>query len=48
MAAALKYAAQAGNENKTIVTIICDYGERYVQTVLFEAVRYDGSDKVEF
>jgi cysteine synthase A len=46
VAAALKYAAQAGNENKTIVTIICDYGERYVQTVLFEAVRYDGSDKV--
>ena len=46
VAAALKYAAQPGNENKTIVTIICDYGERYVQTVLFEAVRYDGSDKV--
>ncbi len=47
VAAALKYAAQPGNENKTIVTIICDYGERYVQTVLFEAVRYDGSDKVD-
>jgi len=47
VAAALKYAAQEGNEGKTIVTIICDYGERYVQTVLFEAVRYDGSDKVD-
>ncbi len=47
VAAAIKYAAQEGNENKTIVTIICDYGERYVQTVLFEAVRYDGSDKVD-
>ncbi len=47
VAAALKYAAQPGNESKTIVTIICDYGERYVQTVLFEAVRYDGSDKVD-
>jgi len=47
VAAAIKYAAQDGNQDKTIVTIICDYGERYVQTVLFEAVRYDGSDKVD-
>jgi cysteine synthase A len=48
VAAALKYAALEGNENKTIVTIICDFGERYVQTVLFEPLRFDGSDKVEF
>jgi cysteine synthase A len=47
VAAAVKYAAKDGNQDKTIVTIICDYGERYVQTVLFEAVRYDGSDKVD-
>jgi cysteine synthase A len=35
-----------GNESKTIVTIICDFGERYVQTILFDSLRYDGSDKV--
>jgi cysteine synthase A len=46
VAAALKYAALEGNENKTIVTIICDFGERYVQTALFEACRYEGSDDV--
>lgn len=46
VAAALKYAALEGNENKLIVAIICDFGERYVQTVLFDSLRYDGSDKV--
>ena len=46
VAAALKYAAQAGNQGKLVVTIVCDFGERYVQTVLFDALRYDGSDKV--
>ncbi len=46
VAAALKYATTAGNEDKLIVTIVCDFGERYVQTVLFDPLRYDGSDKV--
>jgi cysteine synthase A len=47
VAAALKYAAQPGNEGKLVVVIICDFGERYVQTVLFDALRYDGSDEVQ-
>ena len=46
VAAALRYARIPGNESKTIVTIICDYGERYLQTALFEAYRYEGSDDV--
>ena len=46
VAAALKYAATEGNEGKLIVVIICDFGERYVQTVLFDPLRYDGSDSV--
>ena len=46
VAAALKYAATEGNEGKLIVVIICDFGERYVQTVLFDPLRYDGSDPV--
>ncbi len=43
---ALRYAAQAGNGDKTIVTVICDSGERYVQTSLYENFRYEGSDDV--
>ena len=46
VAAALKYAAADGNQGKMIVSIICDFGERYVQTVLFDSLRYDGSDPV--
>ena len=38
----------ATDESKTIVTVICDFGERYVQTSLFEACRYEGSDDVGF
>ena len=45
---ALRYAAKPGNENKTIVTIICDFGERYVQTALFDDCRYEGSDEIDF
>jgi cysteine synthase A len=47
VAAALKYAAQAGNENKLIVSVVCDFGERYVQTVLFDQLRYEGSDSLD-
>jgi len=47
VAAAIRYASRSGNENKLIVTVICDFGERYVQTALFEACRYEGSDDLE-
>lgn len=46
VAAAIEYAGRPGNQGKTIVTIICDFGERYIQTALFEACRYEGSDEV--
>jgi cysteine synthase A len=46
VAAALRYSQRPENEGKTVVTIICDFGERYVQTVLFDACRYEGSDDV--
>ncbi|MBW2725149.1 MAG: cysteine synthase A, partial [Deltaproteobacteria bacterium] len=45
--AAIEYAKRPGNENKLIVTIICDFGERYIQTALFEACRYEGSDDID-
>ncbi|MEE2672714.1 MAG: cysteine synthase A [Myxococcota bacterium] len=44
--AALNYAQQDGNQDKTIVTVVCDSGARYTQTSLFEACRYEGSDDV--
>ncbi len=43
--AAIEYGSRPENSGKTVVTIICDFGERYVQTVLFANLRYDGSDK---
>ncbi len=46
VAAALKYAAKEENQGKMIVAIVCDFGERYVQTVLFDSLRYEGSDQV--
>jgi len=42
--AALDYAKAPENRGKTIVTIICDLGERYIQTPLFEPYVYPGSD----
>jgi len=45
--ASIEYAKRPGNENKLIVTIVCDYGERYIQTALFEACRYEGSDDID-
>ena len=47
VAAALRYAGQEGNQEKTIVTVICDSGARYGQTSLFDRFRYDGSDGLE-
>jgi cysteine synthase A len=46
VAAAIRYAQQAGNERKLVVTIIPDFGERYLQTLLFEHCRYEGSDAI--
>ena len=34
--AAMLQAAKPENEGKTIVAIICDTGERYLSTLLFE------------
>jgi cysteine synthase A len=46
VSAAVEYANRPGNEDKLIVTVIADFGERYIQTVLFEACRYEGSDEI--
>ena len=46
VAAALKYAAGNGAGLGTIVAIIPSFGERYIQTKLFEPYRYEGSDDV--
>ena len=45
--AAIDYGSRPENKGKTIVTILCDFGERYIQTVLFDALRYDGSDSID-
>lgn len=37
--AALRLAALEENRGKTIVTVACDYGERYVSTALFDDIR---------
>lgn len=39
VAAALELAAKEENKGKTIVTIICDFGERYISTPLFDDLR---------
>ena len=46
VAAAIKFGSRPENADKTIVTMICDFGERYIQTILFENLRYDGSDPI--
>ncbi len=46
VAAALEYAGEARNARKLVVTIIPDFGERYLQTALFEPFRYEGSDEI--
>ena len=44
--AACEYARRPGNESKMIVVIIPSFGERYLNTDLFEPYRYEGSDEV--
>jgi len=43
---AIAYAKEPRNAGKLVVTIIPDFGERYLQTKLFEHLRYEGSDDV--
>ena len=37
--AALQEAAKEENRDKLIVTVVCDFGERYISTVLYEDIR---------
>jgi cysteine synthase A len=46
VAAAIKYAQGDGRGDSLIVAIIPSYGERYIQTKLFDPHRYEGSDDV--
>ena len=46
VAAALKYASADGKGLGLIAVIIPSFGERYIQTKLFEPYRYEGSDDV--
>jgi cysteine synthase A len=47
VAAAIKYASGEGSGNELIVVIIPSFGERYIQTKLFEPYRYEGSDELD-
>ena len=44
--AALDYAAEEGKDDGLIVVVIPSFGERYIQTRLFDPYRYEGSDEV--
>ena len=44
--AALEYARGDGADDELIVVILPSFGERYIQTALFDPYRYDGSDDV--
>jgi len=44
--AALEYAGAEGSEADIIVVVIPSFGERYIQTKLFDPYRYEGSDDV--
>ncbi len=46
VSAALKYASGDGSGCGLIVVIIPSFGERYIQTKLFDPYRYEGSDEV--
>jgi cysteine synthase A len=44
VSAAIKYAKGSGKDLGLIVAVIPSFGERYIQTKLFEPYRYEGSD----
>ena len=44
--ATLEYAAAEGVDDDIIVVVIPSFGERYIQTKLFDPYRYEGSDDV--
>ena len=44
--AALDYGSRSENEGKLVVVVIPSFGERYLNTKLFEPYRYEGSDDV--
>lgn len=44
--AALEYASRPTSEGKLVVVIIPSFGERYIQTKLFDPYRYEGSDDI--
>jgi cysteine synthase A len=46
VAASLRVARRPEMADKLIATIIPDFGERYLQTALFENCRYEGSDSL--
>jgi cysteine synthase A len=46
VSAAIKYAAGDGSGCELIVVIIPSFGERYIQTKLFDPYRYEGSDDI--
>ena len=39
VAAALEVASRPENKDKLIVTLACDFGERYISTLLYEDIR---------
>ena len=46
--AALEHASGSGSDDAMIVVIIPSFGERYIQTPLFEPYRIEGSDEIDF
>ena len=44
--AAIEYAGAEGKDDDIIVVVIPSFGERYIQTKLFDPYRYEGSDDV--
>jgi cysteine synthase len=44
--ATLEYAEAEGKDDDIIVVVIPSFGERYIQTKLFDPYRYEGSDDV--
>ena len=46
VAAAIEYASQEGADDDIVVVVIPSFGERYIQTMLFDPYRYEGSDDI--